>query len=249
MPTSGELSELQQVLTEKAVQIGQALGAWLDFSHESVDAVEQVLGALHDEYATSGSDDGYVGIALEFAAYIITVIERNLSLGTWQRDHDEMGPETFPYTWEGTTIFPYGWCMKRLLDGPADNVATKYEALVLRHRTQAAQHGTAAGRSHLRCFAMCGGIGRINRYSNLFPSARAVTAVLPVGRLNQLAANRVTSIHSSRFVVPSLPSRSPLHSLRWPFRITLRGSRLGTRRLSRPPATLHSRGPCLWYPH
>lgn len=134
MSTSAELSELQQDLTEKAVQIGHSFGVRLDFSHESIDAVEQVLGALHDDYKSTGNDDGFAGIALEFAAYIISAVERNLSHGKWQRDHDKMGPETFPYHWDGKTIFPQSWCMKRLLDGPADNVATKYRSLVLEHR-------------------------------------------------------------------------------------------------------------------
>lgn len=45
------------------------------------------------------------------------------------------------------------------------------------------QHATAARRSHLRRFATCGDICKINRCSDLFPSARAVTAVPPVSRI------------------------------------------------------------------
>jgi hypothetical protein len=44
-----------------------------------------------------------------------------------------------------------------------------------------AQQGTAAERSHLRCSANGGGMGKMSRCSTLIPSARAVTAVPPVG--------------------------------------------------------------------
>lgn len=135
MQTSDELSSLQRRLAGNAVQIAEAFGATLDFSHDSIDAVECVLGRLHDELQSTGNDDGYNGIALSFAAYIVTVIEQNLSPGIWKRDDDEMGPETFPFEWAGRTLFPHGWCLKRLFEGSADNVAVKYRALVLDQKT------------------------------------------------------------------------------------------------------------------
>ncbi len=71
------------------------------------------------------------GIALEFAAYIVKVIEKNYACGVWKRDHPAFGPDSFPYDWEGGEIFPYGWCLKRILDGPQDDVWAKFQAIVM----------------------------------------------------------------------------------------------------------------------
>ena len=106
----------------------------MDFSLDSINTVESVLAELHDFFVETGADDGYNGIALSLGASIITVIEKHFQHGTWRRDHEEIGEETFPYEWSGKTLFPYGWCLNRLYDGPADNVASKFTALVVDHQ-------------------------------------------------------------------------------------------------------------------
>jgi hypothetical protein len=72
------------------------------------------------------------GIALEFAAYIVKVIETNYEPGEWVRDHPDFGKDAFPYRWKGKELFPFAWCQKRIFDGPADDVWAKFKALVLR---------------------------------------------------------------------------------------------------------------------
>ena len=123
--------KLKDKLNENALEIAKVLGFKLDYSHKSVKQVESILSRIHKEYKRTGDDNGLRGIALSFAAYIICVIEKNTSPGVWRRDHPQMGDETFPYEWKDATIFPYAWCMKRILDGKGDDVWSKYKVLVM----------------------------------------------------------------------------------------------------------------------
>lgn len=129
------LTELKRKLSALAMDIAEAFGIDLDHSLSSVEHVEEILGQLHDEYQKTGNDDGLAGVALECGAYIIEVIERNYESGTWKRDHGQFGNDSFPYEWRGSTIFPYGWCMKRIFDGPGDDVWVKFQSIVMRNGT------------------------------------------------------------------------------------------------------------------
>lgn len=131
--TSRELRELQQKLTELALTVASAFKIKLDFSLDSIKKVENILSLIHNDYKKTKDEDGKKGIALEFAAYIVSVIEKNGMAGYWERDSEEMGTDSFPYYLsDGKVIFPYGWCLKRILVGPEDNVWSKFEALVLK---------------------------------------------------------------------------------------------------------------------
>jgi hypothetical protein len=127
------LKELKRELSALALEIAAECGVELDRSPESVKHVERILGEVHKEYQETGEDEGLDGVALEFAAYIIEVIEKNYTPGVWKRNHKDFGPDSFPYGWEGSVIFPYGWCQKRIYDGPGDDVWAKFQALVI-HR-------------------------------------------------------------------------------------------------------------------
>lgn len=132
MPTkkpSGD--EIKDQMTQNALQIAREFRIKLDFAHKSIKLIERVLGKIHKHYVTTNDDDGLSGIALAFAAYIVTVIERNSSPGVWKRDHPDFGQESFPFQWQGSTLFPYGWCMKRIVDGKQDDVWAKYKTIVL----------------------------------------------------------------------------------------------------------------------
>jgi hypothetical protein len=107
-------------------------GVRLDYSPSSILRVEEILGAIHTDLKKSGDTKGINGIALEFGAYIVAVIEKHYGPAKWERDHAQFGRDSFPLYWQGSTLFPYGWCQKRLLDGPGDNVHTKFQELVLK---------------------------------------------------------------------------------------------------------------------
>jgi hypothetical protein len=128
----GPIADLQLELTQLALQIAwESYNRKLDFTHESIQDVEFILADFHRHYARTRSEEGMNGVALEFGAYIATTIQHQLGEGVLERDHPEVGEAAFPFSYSGGTIFPYGWCAKRIFDGDGDNVWTKYRVLVL----------------------------------------------------------------------------------------------------------------------
>ncbi len=127
-------SELQEELTNLALRIAQeGYGIKLDFSTYSIKQVELILGDVGRGYKQNHNDKGLHGIALEFAAYIITTIERTTQKGRWDRNHPVLGENTFPYYWKDLTIFPYTWCTKRIFEGDAENIWVKYQSFIVQH--------------------------------------------------------------------------------------------------------------------
>ncbi len=126
-----DLNELQAKMSKFAVDIADEFNIRLDYSTRSIKKVEVILSQIHAEFVKSNNDEGLNGIALEFAFYIITVIEKNFEKGKIERDHKDFGKNTFPFYWRSKTLFPYSWCLKRIYDGEGDNVWVKYKTLVL----------------------------------------------------------------------------------------------------------------------
>lgn len=135
-------AQLRTQLVPLAEQIAATLvpSTPLDYSPQSVQVVERVLALVHEDFVDSGSDDGLRGIALEFAAYLVEVIDRNYGPVEWLRDDLEFGSDSFPLLWRDQTLFPFAWCEKRIFDGPGDDVWMKFVTLV---------QDRAESRSHL----------------------------------------------------------------------------------------------------
>jgi hypothetical protein len=132
MTPTKDLPKLKEELAGLAQRVArESFGFELDYSVESVRKVETVLAQLHKDFRRTNDDSGMNGLALEFGAYIIKVIELHFGSGAWARDHPTFGPDTFPYTWRGGEVFPYAWCQKRIFDGPGDDVWAKFQALVV----------------------------------------------------------------------------------------------------------------------
>ena len=132
MPDSNDLKEKQAKWCEVAERIALEQGSVkLDYSPDSIREVERVRAAIHSGYKTARYAEGLRGIAQEFAAYIVTVIQRHFGPAEWQTNCPSLGPETFPLQWRGTTIYPYIWCLRRLIEGPGDDVWAKFQSTVL----------------------------------------------------------------------------------------------------------------------
>ncbi len=123
-------------LAEKVAS--ECFGAKLDYSINSIQLVEQMLGEFHKEYLRTKDDSGLKGIALEFGCYLIKVIESHFPPGILKKDHPMFGSDSYPYEWQGVEIFPYSWCLKRIFDGPEDNVWTKFQTLIIKKSNGAA---------------------------------------------------------------------------------------------------------------
>ncbi|MDQ3131508.1 MAG: hypothetical protein M3Q99_12205 [Acidobacteriota bacterium] len=124
-----QLKEQMSLLAEQIAE--QGFGITLDYSIESIKQVEQILATVHKEYKKTRSEDGLQGIAFEFGAYIVKVIENNFGPAEWQRNHKSVGENTFPLQWRDATLFPVEWCKKRIFDGSEDDVWIKFKIFVL----------------------------------------------------------------------------------------------------------------------
>ncbi len=125
-----DMARLKAKLCELAEHVGNGFGIHLDYSVKSIRHVERILGMIHDDYRRTGSEDGLRGLALEFGAYIVAVIERHYGPTKWERDNPEFGDDSFPLRWRDSTIFPVAWCMKRIIDGPGDDVWCKFDVII-----------------------------------------------------------------------------------------------------------------------
>ena len=132
MAKQSDMQQLKNEMSALAERIAQeGFGIHLNYSVESIKQVERILGDVHRDYKSTHSEEGLQGIALEFGAYIVKVIEQHFGSAEWQRNDASFGEDTFPLQWRGSTLFPVGWCMKRILDGAGDNVWLKFKTLVL----------------------------------------------------------------------------------------------------------------------
>ena len=131
--TSAEMPFEEQLvfLPKEAVSIAKdSYGVALDFSPQSVEKVEMILGKLHVDYQKRGTSEGQRGLALAFGVYVGEVIRKQAGEGRWERDHPQMGEGAMPLYWKGHTSFPVAWCLKRLANGEEDNVWLKYRLIV-----------------------------------------------------------------------------------------------------------------------
>ncbi|MEI8012874.1 MAG: hypothetical protein WCI27_10440 [Candidatus Omnitrophota bacterium] len=133
MATKEVMEQMKEKLSSLAEEVVASFNGRLDYSLESIEVVEFVLGCIHDEYMETRSEEGMTGIALEFGAYIVKVIERHYGPAEWQTDDPTFGPNTFPLAWQGGQIYPVNWCTKRIFDGPGDNVWVKFQTIVMKH--------------------------------------------------------------------------------------------------------------------
>ena len=131
--TQSEMEKLQKELNGLALGIGRKFSMELDYSIDSLRDVDKILLEVHKDFEKTKDEHGIKGIALEFAAYIVNVIEKNnIVQGNWERDSKDQGKDTFPYNInDGRTIFPYSWCLKMIIDGEADNISNKFDSLLL----------------------------------------------------------------------------------------------------------------------
>jgi hypothetical protein len=129
-PAPRTVEEMIAHLSSEAVDIGkQNYGMTLDYSTESIEHVEEILGKLYDEYQADPNPRGKNGLIHIFGAYIGECIRRNHPGDGWPSEVPEGGTGYLSVHWEGGSSAVMGWCHKRLTNGPEDNVWHKYTML------------------------------------------------------------------------------------------------------------------------
>lgn len=116
---------LQQRYASKAAASASEHGVKLDTTLESLTDLEYVLAQLHQRYRENNDETGVCDTALKYAAHIVTVLEKNYGKGTWHDEDPKHAESSYGFMLQGVTIFPVGWCLKRILDGPTEDITAK----------------------------------------------------------------------------------------------------------------------------
>lgn len=126
-----DINKIRGQLEKDAEKIAGLLGFELDTSTRAISTIAKILDIIHDDYLQNEDSGGIDGIALQFAAYIVHIIEENFPKGKWERDHEEFGKDSFPYYLpSGKTIFPFIWCKKHIQNGKQDSIKVKFDVFL-----------------------------------------------------------------------------------------------------------------------
>lgn len=125
--TAGEFT--QWLATEAVRDAQENNHVSLDYTPESIQKVEQILGGLHDKYVKDHSSISANGLGSEYGAYIGEIIRRSEPGAKWERDDPVGGEKSYPIIWGGGHSYPMAWCYHRIVNGPEDNVWLKYRVL------------------------------------------------------------------------------------------------------------------------
>ena len=127
----GNIERFESYFCAMAEQLLKDNGAQADYSVDSIQKVEGFLDLMHKEYRKTKSREGLNGLAMACGSYITAVIKKHYGPAKWEWDGPEFGKDSFPLRWRESTVFPISWCQKRIFDGPADNVWTKFQTLIV----------------------------------------------------------------------------------------------------------------------
>jgi hypothetical protein len=118
---------------EKAVKEAQEkFGIKLDYSLESVENVETILGKYHDDPTLKEAVTNRT--PLQYGAYVGEVIRRHKN-GKWLAPKGKIeGPMDVQIKYGSGTSFPVNWCGKRVINGEEDNIWHKFTLLVIEDR-------------------------------------------------------------------------------------------------------------------
>ncbi len=108
----------------------------LDFSPESVEQVEVILGKIHERHKNSSlTDSDLVKESMKWGSYIGEIIGK-IHACHWAMNSTVGGEGSFPVVYEDKgESFPVRWCYKRIKNGDEDNVWHKFTILVLERDT------------------------------------------------------------------------------------------------------------------
>ena len=134
-PKIENLDVYMKKLAEEAVDLSKEYNLALDYTINSIEKAEIILGKIHEDFIRQKPKEGVDGLAMAFGAYIGETIKRNSSGAYWEQDHPVGGPNSFPLHWEGGESFTPAWCFRRITIGPEDNVWHKYQVLAEQRNT------------------------------------------------------------------------------------------------------------------
>jgi hypothetical protein len=136
--TAGEFT--QWLATEAVKDAQENNHVSLDYTPQSIQKVEQILGDLHDRYVKNHASISASGLGSAYGAYIGEVIRRSEPGAKWERDDPVGGEKSYPIIWGSGRSYPIAWCYHRIVNGQEDNVWVKYR--VLKQKRDEAKNGS-----------------------------------------------------------------------------------------------------------
>jgi hypothetical protein len=132
--SNNDAVEEMKVRASQAIEIASSeYETSLDYSPESVAKVEEILGKIHERNIKEPiSEKQLVKESLRWGGYIGEVIIR-IKPCHWELNSKIGGEGSLPIVFENEKheTFPVGWCYKRIINGPEDNVWHKFNFLVV----------------------------------------------------------------------------------------------------------------------
>ena len=144
MAKRGVAAEMRRHAEAAAEMVRAEYRRELDFSEATIGAVEAILNGFWN--GGNNSDELIAKIALLFGSYIGELIRNCFPQAKWVRSASAPGGVESPFIQLGDIqLFPISWCYKRLYNGPADSVVSKYLAFrqAIDARSAEAEPGTA----------------------------------------------------------------------------------------------------------
>jgi len=133
MSNAASFDDQMAVCAQEAVILARdRYNTTLDFSEASVEVLEKLLAGFHTSLPKPGdpgrpSDQWIASIAWTFGAYLGEIFRKNVG-GTWAK-HNPKVPGSLPVlNVNGSILTPCHKVSKRILEGPAENVAFFYKA-------------------------------------------------------------------------------------------------------------------------
>jgi hypothetical protein len=122
MTTDAKLAGVMVAQCQQAIQSGRLTwGESLDFTPDSLDGVERVLGKMHNHFkyaaGAAPTDEQLNGTARTWGIYVGEVIRRHYG-GQWSAAEDG----TLTLAVGEATISPIAKARKRIVDGPTENI-------------------------------------------------------------------------------------------------------------------------------
>ena len=139
--TDVDLAQVMSSAAEDAVREALSVfGVALDYSEGSIQAVEKILGRIHDSrpkgllrlFRRGPSGEEIWAHALSLGAYVGEVMRRQWG-GAWEPPLPDIGKAFVTLHLSWGTVWPTAKALKRLLNGAEDNVWLYYRVLKADH--------------------------------------------------------------------------------------------------------------------
>lgn len=119
-----QTKEAFNILSAQAVDLAKKQGIEFDFSNESVEVLEELLGKMHEEIKKSHpTEEQFSNMANIFGAYLGTTFIKNLKKGFWDK---EVSHNSWAVNVDNNYIYFPSRVYRRLKSGAENNVIQLY---------------------------------------------------------------------------------------------------------------------------